>query len=139
MMRSVLHFRNNLSAIVAWRTWKEKLNYSKVSPKIFTCKGEHSLKRKISIEMIMQWTFKSKSNRIHIYEREDIQMLKKVDNVGEKSHTVKITLFKLFGYFKIYQVLLNSLIEIWCHFKRWKYLKFHEQILKLYISLIFDF
>ena len=54
----------------------KKLN-SKVSPKIFTCKGEHSLKRKISIEMIMQWTFKSKSNRIHIYEREGIQMLKK--------------------------------------------------------------
>lgn len=53
----------------------------KVSPKIFTCKGEHSLKRKISIEMIMQWTFKS--NRIHIYEREDIPMLKRVDKVGE--------------------------------------------------------
>lgn len=60
--------------------------------------------------MIMQWTFKS--NRIHIYEREDIPMLKRVDKVGEKSHAVKITLFKLFGEFKIYQVFINSLIEI---------------------------
>ena len=49
---------------------------------------------------------------VWIYEREDIPMLKRVDKVGEKSHAVKITLFKLFGEFKIYQVFINSLIEI---------------------------
>lgn len=56
------------------RNW---ITLPKFSPKIFTCKGEHCQKRKISIEVISNETSLSKNKRIYICERKEIQMFKK--------------------------------------------------------------